>query len=68
MSDSTDSLASPCVSICVLDEQDICIGCHRTGMEISQWGRLSVDSQREVLQRCRHRMLGDARPCVIRHG
>ncbi len=28
-------VASPCVSICALDEQDICTGCQRTAAEIS---------------------------------
>ncbi|WP_148709664.1 DUF1289 domain-containing protein, partial [Pseudomonas syringae group genomosp. 3] len=28
---------SPCVSICALDEQDICTGCQRTVSEITQW-------------------------------
>ena len=25
-----DLVTSPCVSVCALDEQDICIGCQRT--------------------------------------
>ena len=28
-------VASPCVSICALDEQDICTGCQRTVDEIT---------------------------------
>ena len=28
---------SPCVSVCALDEQDICIGCQRTAAEITLW-------------------------------
>ena len=42
-------LRSPCVSICVLDEQDVCTGCQRTGQEISQWGKLNNEQRREVL-------------------
>lgn len=68
MSDSSERVPSPCVSVCVLDDDDVCIGCHRTGMEISQWGRLVPERQREVLARCRERMLGNVAPCVIRHG
>ncbi|MEX1032521.1 MAG: DUF1289 domain-containing protein, partial [Cellvibrionaceae bacterium] len=29
---------SPCISICLLDEEDICVGCYRSGSEISRWG------------------------------
>ncbi|MEO4046120.1 DUF1289 domain-containing protein [Pseudomonas sp. CAU 1711] len=43
---------SPCVSICALDEQDLCIGCQRTADEITRWGRMSNDERREVLARC----------------
>ncbi|WP_155517391.1 DUF1289 domain-containing protein, partial [Pseudomonas amygdali] len=32
---------SPCVSICALDEQDICTGCQRTVNEITRWSRMS---------------------------
>ncbi len=42
-------LKSPCVAICVLDEEDICVGCFRTGNEISHWGGYSNDQRREVL-------------------
>ena len=43
---------SPCVSICALDGDDICVGCFRTGREISYWGLLPVEERREVLVRC----------------
>ncbi|WIX04879.1 DUF1289 domain-containing protein [Pseudomonas sp. AR5] len=48
-------VASPCVSICALDEQDICIGCQRTTLEITRWGQMSDDERREVLRRCDER-------------
>ncbi|MEK1904889.1 MAG: DUF1289 domain-containing protein [Pseudomonas sp.] len=43
---------SPCVSICALDEQDICIGCQRTADEITRWGRMDNAERRAVLQLC----------------
>ena len=33
---------SPCVHVCALDEQDICIGCQRTADEITRWGRMDL--------------------------
>lgn len=44
-----DRVRSPCVSVCALDERDICIGCHRTGDEITQWTQLTDDQRRVVL-------------------
>lgn len=44
-------LKSPCVSVCALDEDDVCVGCYRTGNEISHWGGMNNDERREVLAR-----------------
>ncbi|UZE94900.1 DUF1289 domain-containing protein [Alkalimarinus alittae] len=46
---------SPCVSICALDENEICVGCYRTGMEISRWGGMSGDEKREVMMQVKER-------------
>lgn len=46
---------SPCISVCALDEDDLCVGCQRTGAEISGWGKLSNDERRAVLQRVEER-------------
>lgn len=45
----SERVSSPCVSICALDEQGICIGCHRTGDEILRWTRMSNEERRQVL-------------------
>lgn len=46
------TVKSPCISVCVLNEEDLCTGCWRSGNEISQWGRLNDDEKRQVLARC----------------
>ena len=46
---------SPCVSICALDDDDICTGCQRTVQEITGWSRMSNDQRREVLVLCHER-------------
>ena len=46
---------SPCVSICVLDPDDICQGCFRSADEITDWLALDNETRREVLQRCEER-------------
>ena len=52
----SDEPKSPCISICVLDDDDICQGCYRTAEEITDWFMSSTDDKREVLWRCRERM------------
>lgn len=41
---------SPCISVCALDEGDVCTGCQRTAVEITQWGRMSDEQRRDVLR------------------
>lgn len=41
-------LVSPCVSICSLDEEDICIGCFRSADEIMGWGTMDEEGKRQV--------------------
>ncbi|MDX1754773.1 MAG: DUF1289 domain-containing protein [Marinobacter sp.] len=45
-----DKVSSPCVSVCALDENDICIGCQRTGDEILRWSQMTNEERREVLK------------------
>lgn len=42
--------ASPCVSICALDADDICLGCFRTGDEITDWFIADDVRKREILR------------------
>jgi predicted Fe-S protein YdhL (DUF1289 family) len=53
---SDDAPQSPCISICVLDENDICTGCYRSAGEITDWFMASDEQKREVLRRVRERM------------
>ncbi|HEX5693317.1 MAG TPA: DUF1289 domain-containing protein [Arenimonas sp.] len=39
------AVLSPCIGVCVLDEQGLCEGCHRTGAEIAGWSQMN-DEQR----------------------
>jgi hypothetical protein len=47
---NSDKVRSPCVSICALDEHDICIGCHRSGDEILRWTSMTNQERRDVLR------------------
>lgn len=45
-----DRVRSPCVSVCALDENDVCIGCHRTGDEILRWTQMTDEERKGVLK------------------
>jgi len=46
---SEEIVKSPCVLICVLDENDVCQGCYRSAKEITDWSVLSMQERRVVL-------------------
>ena len=45
-----DAPESPCISICSLDENDICEGCFRSGNEIVDWFTADDERKREILK------------------
>ena len=48
----TDSapLPSPCIRVCALDENDICVGCYRSMEEICAWSSASEAEKRGILE------------------
>ena len=46
------SVPSPCVRLCTLGDDDICVGCYRSIEEIMQWTRLDNSQKQDVLNRC----------------
>lgn len=48
-------IKSPCVSICCLDDNDICLGCFRSCDEICKWGAMSNDERKDVMQKVAER-------------
>lgn len=61
MSDDPVSIAvpSPCVSVCALNEHDVCMGCYRTATEITDWFLASDEEKRAILARCEARRAED---------
>ncbi len=49
------SVESPCVRNCCLDDNDICIGCGRHLDEITGWQGAGEDERRLILQRAQQR-------------
>ncbi len=42
---------SPCVRLCTLDRDDVCLGCHRHIDEICAWAAADDDERRRILER-----------------
>ena len=55
MSTMEQNIPSPCVSVCALNEDDLCMGCYRTADEIRQWGKLSQQEKKQVVQMAHQR-------------
>ena len=61
MSQATDTekiISSPCVDICALGDDDVCIGCYRHGREVSQWNLYTNEQKAQVLNFCKQRAQG----------
>ena len=64
-----DPAASPCIGICRLDEQAICVGCGRSIDEIAEWGRAGEARRRAIndeAARRRAAILPDDRPPPVK--
>jgi predicted Fe-S protein YdhL (DUF1289 family) len=51
------AVASPCVDICRLDAQGLCIGCRRTLGEIAEWSQASDARRLDILSALKTRAL-----------
>lgn len=50
-SPSVDSIESPCIDVCELDSDFVCIGCGRTIDEVLKWPEYTDDQKQAVLDR-----------------
>ncbi len=55
MNEPIQNIQSPCVRRCCLDDDDICLGCHRSITEIMGWNEADEAERQRILQRCRVR-------------
>ncbi|MGH8320433.1 MAG: DUF1289 domain-containing protein [Gammaproteobacteria bacterium] len=51
----SDPIASPCVRICCLDDDNICIGCGRSLDEIRRWSEMPEQERLETLRQADER-------------
>lgn len=47
----SDEVHSPCIGVCTVDDDGVCMGCERTLDEIARWSQMSPDDKRRVLGR-----------------
>lgn len=52
----TATIESPCVDVCELSADDLCIGCGRSLDEIGNWMTASSAEKAQVLERARQRL------------
>jgi len=43
------SITSPCIGVCALDAEDVCIGCFRTADEITEWSLMDQDEKQQCV-------------------
>ena len=43
-------VSSPCISVCEVNEKDICTGCYRSLDEIAAWRSLSPTEQKMIVE------------------
>ncbi|KLU03815.1 hypothetical protein RISK_004222 [Rhodopirellula islandica] len=58
----TDTPKSPCVGVCQVNHQQMCIGCSRTLGEIGKWSIASPAEKRSILELVRQRRAAQAPP------
>ena len=51
----TEAFPSPCVRICCLDDNDVCLGCGRTLDEIRRWSEMSDAQKRLTVEQAAER-------------
>ncbi len=58
MSQAASTPGSPCVQVCRLDDDGLCIGCLRTIDEITCWPELDSDARTRLLEELKRRRCG----------
>lgn len=41
--------STPCIGVCTVDQNDVCVGCFRSCAEIAAWASLSEAQRRTVM-------------------
>ena len=58
-SEALPPVESPCIDLCTLDDDDICVGCFRSIDEICAWTGAADEQRRSILQAATSRRSGN---------
>ncbi len=50
MNSAFRAVLSPCVGVCALDDDGLCLGCHRTSAEIARWIQMNDDERLRLME------------------
>ncbi len=48
-------IRSPCVNVCFLETDDICVGCYRHSDEITEWAEADNEKRKLILVKSQQR-------------
>lgn len=51
----SDEIQSPCISVCQMNEDNICVGCFRSLDEIREWFQADNSKKQQILADAEHR-------------
>lgn len=60
-----DFVRSPCMSICALDDKNVCVGCFRTSNEIKGWSNFSSEEKKAVIAETKIRFEGSTKHFLV---
>lgn len=47
---SQDTISSPCIGVCTVGDNGLCMGCFRSMEEITNWLRLSLEEKIDIIE------------------
>ncbi len=50
MNSTFRAVLSPCIGVCMLDEDGLCTGCHRSSAEIARWLHMDDDERLRLME------------------
>jgi uncharacterized protein len=50
VSNSFRAILSPCIGVCSLGSDGLCLGCHRTSGEIARWLQMGDDERLHLME------------------
>jgi len=53
---NSTNIITPCVAQCALDENDICTGCYRSSLEITDWINKTEEEKINIFIRCKKKI------------